>query len=129
MMQDDTFQPEFAADSGDNSGEVRTPRAIRFSESEWARIKKTANQRGQSFGGFVRHAALFCASEQSGTDSAAISPGIEELIKQTFRYAFVLATIKRDEIITEGHQNTIDDMIARARAAEAELLIANEPPQ
>ena len=122
MMQDDTFQPQIAADAGDNSRDVRKLRPIRFSESEWQRIKTAANQRGISFGGFVRDAALAHVAAQNVSKSPAFSPAIEELIKQTFRYTFILASIKRDELIDEGRGQTVDHAVSLALDAQDELL-------
>ena len=128
MMQDDTFQPEVGTDTGDISRDVRKLRPIRFSESEWTRIKTAANRRGISFGGFVRDAALSLAAQQSGPKSPSISSGIEELIKQTFRYTFILATIKRDELSATGSQQSVDAAVMLAREAQDELLSGSQVP-
>ena len=68
--------------------------------------------------------------EHSGKGSAPFSPGIEELIKQTFRYTFLLASIKRDEFLDDGRAQEIDKAVERARVAQAELLSAtrHQPP-
>ena len=102
--------------------DARTPRAIRFSESEWQQVRIAAAKRGIAFGSFVREAAMTHAAGQSVDASAPLSPGVEELIKQTFRYAFFLASIKREEFLQQGRGPEIDQAVERAQAAEAELL-------
>ena len=105
-----------------HAADPRTPRAIRFSESEWQQVRSAAGKRGISFGGFVREAALTHAAGQTGAESVAFSPGIEELIKQTFRYAFVLASIKRDDLVRDHRDQDIENAIDLARNAQDELL-------
>ena len=104
-----------------HAADARTPRAIRFSESEWRQVRVAAAKRGISFGSFVRDAAMTSAAEQSRPESPALSSGIEELIKQTFRYAFVLASIKRDQFLAEGRGQEIEKAIKLAQNAQAEL--------
>ena len=68
------------SDFSENVREKRTPRTIRFSESEWKRIKTAATERAISVGGFVRDAALAHATAHSGKRSILVSPTIEEVI-------------------------------------------------
>ena len=100
----------------------RTPRAIRFSESEWQQVRSAAAKRGISFGGFVREAALAHAAGPTEGESAGVRPGIEELIKQTFRYSFILASIKRDELVRDRRDRDIENIIELAGIAQDELL-------
>ena len=122
MIETDPNRAETASDFNENGHGKRTPKAIRFSDSEWKRIKTAATERGISIGGFIRDAALERVATQSGAQSGSISPGIEELIKHTFRYAFILTSIKRDELVGERRQVVVDKAVERARAAQAELL-------
>lgn len=118
---------ESASDPTDNDPvfdeypyEVRTPRAIRFSEPEWQRIRSAATDRGVSFGGFVREAALSRATAISAHESPTISPGIDALNRQTHRYVYVLSTIKRDELLRDGRGREVDDVVDLARKAQAQ---------
>ena len=128
MIETDPVPGESSSDFSQNADKKRTPRAIRFSESEWNRIKTAATQRGISISGFVRDAALQRAAERAEEESASFSPRIEELIEHTFRYAFILTSIRRDELIGEGRQKMVDDVVERARAAQAELLAPTQNP-
>ncbi len=121
MIQTDPDRTRPDSDLNQDVYEKRTPRTIRFSESEWKLIKTAASERGISIGGFIRDAALGRAALRSGSNSALFSPGIEDLIKHTFRYAFILTSIKRDELISDRRQKDVDDAVERARAAQAEL--------
>ena len=124
MIEHHPSPAKTASNFDENTTDKRTPRAIRFSESEWKRIRTAASARGISIGGFVRDAALHRVAEHSGMGSAPFSAGIEELIKQTFRYTFVLASIKRNELVGEGRQHSVDDAVSQALAAQDELLIS-----
>ena len=105
-----------------NAADPRTPRAIRFSESEWDRIRIAAGKRGISFGSFVREAALGRAGDDFGENSTTIPPGIVELIKHTYRYAFILSTMKRNEFVKDGRRKEVDKAVELARRAQAEVL-------
>ena len=105
-----------------HAAEPRTPRAIRFSESEWDRIRIAAAERGISFGSFVRQAALGRAAEHFGDNSAALPPEIVELIKHTFRYAFIFSTMKRNEFVKDGRRKEVDKVVELARRAQAKVL-------
>ena len=63
-------------------------------------------------------------------ESVVFSPGIEELIKHTFRYAFILTSIKRGECLDDPRGQGVERAVERARAAQAELLSPrqNRPP-
>ena len=125
MIETDQDRAETSSSSGENRHGKRTPKTIRFSESEWKRIKTAATERGISIGGFVRDAALARTEGPSGQELTQALAGIEELIKHTFRYAFILTSIKRDELILDGRTSVVDDAVDRARTAQAELLVPN----
>ena len=131
MIETGQHRGKTAPDFDKNRAGRRTPKAIRFSESEWKRIKTAATARGISIGGFVRDAALAQAAAGSTLHSAPLSPGMEELIKHTFRYVFILTSITRDRLIDEGLREIVDNAVQRARAAQAELLPGSEdfPPR
>ena len=105
-----------------DAADPRTPRAIRFSESEWDRVRIAAAERGISFGSFVREAALGRAAENVGDNSAALPPEIVELIKHTYRYAFIFSTMKRNEFVKDGRRKEVDEAVELARRAQAKVL-------
>ena len=105
-----------------HASDPRTPRAVRFSESEWERVRSAAEKRGISFGSFVREAAMMHAEADIPAETAALSPEFLELVRHTYRYVFALTTKKRNELIRAGHRDKVNKAVEFARKAEAELL-------
>ena len=105
-----------------HAADPRTPRAIRFSESEWDRVRIAAAKRGISFASFVREAALGRAAEEFGDNSTGLPPGIVELIKHTYRYAFIFSTMKRNEFVKDGRRQEVDEVVELARRAQNTVL-------
>ncbi len=131
MVETHRTRAENSADLNENGSEIRTPRTIRFSDSEWHRIKSAAIGRGISIGGYVRDAALARSADPTRGRTPPISPGIEELLKQTFRYVCIVSTLKRNQLIRDGHGDEVDKAIEFTRRAEAELLSrsVDRPPE
>ncbi len=102
--------------------EKRTQRSIRFSNSEWKTIEKAAHARGIAPAEYVRTAAMNAATGQSSANSAAIPPEFVQLIKHNYRYTYILATLKRDEMIKDGRRSEIERLVELAREAQNELL-------
>ena len=105
-----------------NPPDARHPRGVRFSESEWEQVRIAAAKRGISFGSFVREAALGRAAEGFGENSAALPPEILELIKHTYRYAFIFSTMKRNEFVKDGRRHEVEEAVELARRAQAKVL-------
>ena len=122
MTDNDRNQTEPEINLRQTRPEKRTQRSIRFSDPEWEVVETAATGRGIAPAEFVRNAALNAATHKSSTDSAIITPEIVELIKRTYRCAYILSTLKRDEMIKEGRGNEMDDMVDIARKAQEELL-------
>ena len=101
---------------------ARTPRAIRFAESEWQEVKMGAVERGISAAEFVRSAALALARSPKVADSATIVPGIAALIERIYRSTYIVATLKRDEMRREGRGDEMDEIIKAARETQATIL-------
>ena len=51
----------------------------------------------------------------SGGEASAIPVGLAPLIERTFRYAYVLATLKRDEMVDEGRGAEVEALVKAAR--------------
>ena len=102
--------------------DTRTPRAIRFSDSEWDEVKMEAAERGIPAAEFVRDSALGVARNTNGANPATIPPGIVALIERIYRSTYIVATLKRDEMIREGRGEELDKMIKTARETQAKIL-------
>ncbi len=100
-----------AAESGERSGEKqvepRTPRSIRFFDSEWVRIEQEARARGMNATEPVHHAAVSSATGKLMATSEAFPPDIAAQVERMFRGVYVLSTPRRDEMIREGQQGGV----------------------
>ena len=118
-----------AADSVEDSdgkrGNPRSPRTIRFSDFEWTCIEKEAKTRGMNAAELVRHAAVNFAMGRLTADSSAFPPEIAAQIERIYRGVYMLSTLKRDEMISGGHQEELDRIAKGARESQASVL--NEP--
>ena len=55
------------------------------------------------------------AENASGVEASAIPVGLAPLIERTFRYAYVLATLKRDERVGEERGAEVEALVKAAR--------------
>ena len=122
MTESDPAAAETDANADKKNTDPRTPRSIRFSDSEWARVEQAANERGMTAAVFVRHAAMSLADGKFIAGTAAFTPGHVELLERIFRTTYILATLKRDEITRQGRSGEMDDMVQAAREMQASLL-------
>ena len=112
----------------------RTKRSIRFSDPEWKQVEKAAAKRGITASEHVRNAALNAIDGTSPVESGGLSPELVEIIKLTHRSAYILSTLKRDEMIREGRAREMDEVVRDAHNAPANLLSSessrrNEPKE
>ena len=112
--QTDTSQAEAVR------AEKRSPRSIRFYDPEWERIEAFAEDRGLAAAEFVRFAALAAIGE--GSAATGIEDRLTPLIERTFRYAYMVATNMRDEMLAAGRDEELETLIGEARALQDELL-------
>lgn len=98
--------------------EKRTPRSIRFHDPEWERIKAFAEERGLAAAEFVRFAALAVVEDGPGAGNGRLAP----LVERTFRYAYMVATNMRAEMLAAGRGEELEALIAEARALQGEVL-------
>ena len=96
----------------------RKAHTVRFFEPELARIEAFAEERGLTSAEFVRFAALSAIGDGDGEPLDRLAP----LIKSTYRYIYMLATKRRDELLEAGEEETLEQLIRAARATQAELL-------
>ena len=112
-------QPEgTSADAG--KSEKRTPRSIRFHDPEWERIETFAEGRGLAAAEFVRFAALAAIGE--GALGGGAPRHLTPLIERAFRYAYMMATKMRAEMLAAGRGEELEAQIADARALQDDLL-------
>ena len=100
----------------------RSPRSIRFSDSEWACIEKAGKARGMNAAELVRHAAVNFATGNLIAGSQAFPPEIAAQIERIYRGVYLLSTLKRDEMLRAGQQDTLDKINAGAQESQSSLI-------
>lgn len=106
---------ETGAASAEDDGAARRTRGIRFSESEWRAVREAAERHGVPAAAFVRATVLDAA--RGGPGLAGLAP----LIERTFRYAWVLATLRRDEMAAAGRGEEMERLVETAKGLQREL--------
>ena len=104
---------------GDGNWEKQTPRTIRFYDRDWARIETHAVMRGMTAAELVRAATIAVVGEGSavsGSDGQVIAQ-----IERIFRYVHVLATAMRNEMLKDGRDEELEELVREARELQAEL--------
>lgn len=118
MTENDQNPTENDAGYDEKRRSSRTPRAIRFSGSEWERVETVAGQRGIPHAGFVRNTALAASESESGK----ISPEITAQIERLYRGVYLLATLKRDEMLRDGRREELDRVTEGARESQDSIM-------
>lgn len=113
---------ETDANANEKDTVPRTPRSIRFSDSEWTAVEQAAKDRGMTAAVLVRHAAMGLAEGRLATDCATPAPGIAAQIERIYRGVYLLSTLKRDEMLREGQKEELDRVMKDARNSQAVLL-------
>ena len=126
MSAHKTITDKSGGESSRSLAELRAPRTIRFSDSEWKRIDKLAVGQGISSADLVRQTMI---AMTGGTlpawfdaASAAMPPGIQAQIEKIYRGVYILATLKREELYENGQQEKLDAVLEEARATQAEIV-------
>ena len=118
MTDSDPLPPAGDASPADGGGAVRRTRGIRFSESEWREVREAAERRGVPAAEFIRATVLAAARDR---DNAPNLAGLAPLIERTFRYAWVLATLRRDEMAAAGRGDEMERLVESAKNLQREL--------
>ena len=126
MTKDDPTGDRTAALPEEIPAGPRKSRTIRFSDSEWKQVEAAAKQRAMATAEFVRGAALNVAVSDPAPDSAKLPPDIVALIQSTYRYAYIVATLKRNELLRDGRGQEVDKAIKLARSAQDKVLSAKK---
>ena len=112
---------ETDANANEKDTVPRTPRSIRFSDSEWTAVEQAAKDRGMTAAVLVRHAAMSLAEGRLATDCTTPAPGIAAQIERIYRGVYLLSTLKRDEMLREGQKEELDRVMKDARNSQAAL--------
>ena len=121
MTETDPLEPGPSDASPQAQGDPRKPRGIRFSDSEWEEVKSAAESRDLPTAEFIRDRILEIARGRSSADASAIPDNLAPLIERTFRYTWMLASHKRDELIQAGRSEEIEKLVKEARELQGRL--------
>ena len=127
MTKDDTDGARTGDFPDKKYADPRKSRTIRFSDSEWNQVETAANEQGIPAAQFVRDAALSATHGKSVEDVGTLPPGLVKLIETTYRYAYILATLKRDELIRSRRGDEMEELVRAAR--ESQSLLLNQPSE
>ena len=102
-----------------NAGRIR--RTVRFSDPEWKQVREAAARRGITASEYVRNAAMNLIDSVPQAETGSLSPALVEIIRLTHRSAYILSTLKRDEMVREGRAHEIDEVVRAARNAQEDI--------
>ena len=121
MTTTDPSKPEHGGLEAETPDDARKTRGIRFSQSEWEEVKAAAERRSVAAAEFVRAACLDAARVDDDAETEATAADMAPLIERTFRYVYMLATLRRDELIRDGRGDEVDRLVAAARDLQGKL--------
>ena len=117
MTNTDRTEPESGDSPTGKRGDARRTRGIRFSDAEWEEVKTAAELHDVPAAEFVRKKILNIA--RGGTD--AVPASLTPLIERTFRYTWMLATHRRDELTREGRGEEMEKLAQAAQELQRQL--------
>ena len=115
MTRTDPSTPGSPGTDAGLQDETRKTRGIRFTQSEWEEIKAAALRHDVAAAEFVRMACLDAARADEEVDAQPRTTDLAPLVERTFRYCYMLATLRRDELIQDGRGDEVERLIATAR--------------
>ena len=104
--------------------DTRRSKTIRFSDPEWELVERAAAERGIPAAEYVRNAAMDAAEGRI----AALDAEMVEMIRRIYRSTYIVATLKRDQMHREGHEDEMTKIVEAARESQASLAEAATNP-
>ncbi len=121
MNENEPATTKSKRESAPKQTEPRTPRSVRFSDSEWAGIEKEAKARGMTAAELVRHAAVGLSAGKLDRASAQFPPEIAAQIERIYRGVYLLSTLERDALVRDGRQDKLDRIVKAASESQASI--------
>ena len=123
MARSDRKNPTTGKKPAEIRSDARQPRSIRFSDSEWSLIERAAARHGIPAGEFIRSGAIAAAEDRLGEPlPASLSKGHAALIEAIYRFVYMMATLKRDELLDAERDQERDDLVAAAHRTMDETM-------
>ena len=117
MNEHDGDRKETGVDDQEKRADARRSKTIRFSDPEWDLVERAANKQGIPAAEYVRNAAMDAAMGRT----AALDAEMVETIQRIYRATYIVATLKRDEMLREGRDDEMKKMVEEARDSQASL--------
>ena len=107
----------------ESPSDARRPRSVRFSDSEWSLIERAAARHGIPAGELVRSGAVAAAEDRlDEPPPQTLSKGHAALIEAIYRSVYVMATLKREELLDAKRDQEVDDLVAAAHRTMKETM-------
>ena len=106
---------------------ARKNRGVRFSDSEWKEVREAAQTQGITPAEFVREKVLALVRNREDPASFSLPAHLVPLIERTFRYAYIIATKIRGDMIDNGDRERLERLVDEARKLQNTL--KNSPPE
>ncbi len=106
---------------------ARKNRGVRFSDSEWKEVREAAHTHGITPAEFVREKVLDLVRNPENAAPVSLPAHLVPLIERTFRYAYIIATKIRGDMIDNGDRERLERLVDEARKLQNAL--KNSPPE
>ena len=117
MTEPNGDRKETGTEDQERRADARRSKTIRFSDPEWELVERAAAGRGIPAAEYVRNAAMDAAKGKI----AALDAEMVETIRRIYRSTYIVATLKRDELLREGRGDEVERMVESARNSQASL--------
>ena len=121
MTKTDRPEPDSGLNPTAKPDGARRTRGIRFSDSEWEHVKAAAELHDVPAAEFVRNKILDVARRRADVGANALPASLTPLIERTFRYTWILATHKRNELIRQGRSEEMEKLAKAAQELQDQL--------
>ena len=108
--------------STEDSAALRTPRSIRFCDSERGDMEKAVKTCGMTIAELMRRAAVSAAAHKLATDFPTFQPEIAAQVGRIYSSGVdLLSTLKRDAMIREGWEEELERITSSAKESQASI--------
>ena len=123
MPRSDRKNPGTGSKHDGKRGNRRRPHSIRFSDSEWSLIERAAGRHAIPVGELVRSSAIAAAEDRlDEPPPVTLSKGHAALVEATYRLVYVMATLRREDLLDAGRETELEDLVAEARRTMTETM-------
>ena len=122
MTKTDRPGPESGNRPTAKQGGARRTRGIRFSDSGRQEVKAAAEMHDVPAAEFVRKTILDFARGRTDARAGSVPASLTPLVERTFRYVWILATHKRDELVRKGRGEEMEKLAEHAQKLQERIL-------